>query len=162
PTSSNPANAIKTAAQSEILYLGNNQFLMLARDSGFGHGQKPSNTKSNYRHVDLIDISSATNLKSNANDAPTGAIASPAGVINAGITPVTFCSFLDFNVNSQLGRFTDASGIPLHNGGVQDQGLLNEKWESLGIVPVDGQDGDDDEWFLFSFSDNDFITQNGE
>lgn len=37
--------------------------------------------------------------------------------------------------------------------------MLNEKWESLGLVPVN--DGSDGEYFLFSFSDNDFITQNG-
>jgi hypothetical protein len=140
--------------------LGSHQFLVLARDSGFGHGQ--SNSLSNFRHVDLIDISGATNVKSNANDAPTGAIASSSGVINSGIVPAKVCSFLDFNVNDQLNRFTEGSGIPIHNGGAQDAGLLNEKWESLGIVPVDGKDGDDDEWFLFSFSDNDFVTQNGE
>ena len=29
------------------------------------------------------------------------------------------------------------------------------------MVPVDGLVGDDDEWFVFSVSDNDFITQNG-
>jgi hypothetical protein len=44
---------------------------------------------------------------------------------------------------------------------VQDQFLLNEKWESIGMVPVDGKHGDDDEWFVFSLSDNDFITQDG-
>ena len=29
------------------------------------------------------------------------------------------------------------------------------------MVPVDGLFGDDDEWFVFSLSDDDFITQNG-
>ena len=65
----------------------------------------------------------------------------------------TYCSFLDFNVNSQLERF----GV--HNGGAQDTGLLNEKWESIATVPVN--DGKDGEYFVFSLSDNDFITQNG-
>lgn len=41
------------------------------------------------------------------------------------------------------------------------EGLLNEKWESLALVPVDGRDGKDGEFFLISLSDNDFITQNG-
>jgi hypothetical protein len=75
--------------------------------------------------------------------------------------PATFCSFLDYNNNTQLGRFTGPNGIPIHNGGAQDGGLLNEKWESLGLLPVDGEDGDDGEFFLFSFSDNDFVSQNG-
>lgn len=28
-------------------------------------------------------------------------------------------------------------------------------------MPVDGESGEDGEWFLFSLSDNDFITQEG-
>ncbi len=38
----------------------------------------------------------------------------------------------------------------------------NEKWESIGLVPVDptAPDGGS-EWFVFSLSDNDFITQQG-
>jgi hypothetical protein len=53
-------------------------------------------------------------------------------VLKSGITPATYCSFINFNVNSQLNRF----GV--HNGGAQDVILLNENWESIGIVPVDG------------------------
>lgn len=151
-----PGKNIKVAGQSEIHELGHGQFFILARDSGAGHGQASS--LSIYRHVDIFDISDssgATNIKSPVNDATNGSIASSTGVLNAGITPATYCSFLDFNVNSELGKFG------LHNGGAQDAGLLNEKWESLALVPVDGKDGDDDEWYLFSLSDNDFITQNG-
>ena len=85
-----------------------------------------------------------------------GSIASDTGVLNPGVTAAKYCTFLDYNVNVQLGRFG------LHNGGPQDQYLLNEKWESLAMVPVDGEEGRDGEWFLFSMSDNDFITQNGE
>jgi len=29
------------------------------------------------------------------------------------------------------------------------------------MMPVDGEDGDDDEWWVLSLSDNDFITQDG-
>ncbi len=56
-------------------------------------------------------------------------------------------------MNSELNRF----GVP--NGGGQDASLLNEKWESIDIVPVDGLIGDDEEWFAFSMSDTDFISQ---
>lgn len=82
-----------------------------------------------------------------------------AGVLNADITPATVCPFIDFNINAQLNRFG------LHNGGPQDGGLLNEKWEGIALVPVKGESGADkhaaDEYFLFAASDNDFITQNG-
>lgn len=76
------------------------------------------------------------------------------------IEPVTYCPWLDFNVNSQLGKFG------LHNGGDQDEGLLNEKWEGLALVPVtdDGHDAQHGgkEYYLFASSDNDFMTQDGE
>ena len=78
------------------------------------------------------------------------------GVVNSDVVAATVCPFLDFNINSELNRFG------LHNGGDQDAGLLNEKWESIALVPVDGEDGANDEYLLFSASDNDFITQNGK
>ncbi|KAI9751661.1 MAG: hypothetical protein M4579_005966 [Chaenotheca gracillima] len=143
----------KTAAQSEIHHIKDGQFLVLARDSGAGHGQ--DSPLSVYRHADVFDIAQATNIKGNRYDSAKGAIADTNGVLKSGITPAKYCTFLDFNVNSQLNRF----GV--QNGGAQDATLLNEKWESLGLVPADGRNGDDDEWYLFSFSDNDFITQNG-
>ncbi len=144
----------RVTGQSEILYLDHQQFFILSRDSGAGHGQPSS--LSLYRQVDIFDVSSATNIKSDVNDAIGGSIASKAGVVNPGITPALYCPFLDFNINSELGKFG------LHNGGAQDAGLLNEKWEGLALAPVDGKDGKDGEWFLLSFSDNDFITQNGK
>ena len=151
------SKAKKVAAQSEIHSLGNGRFLVLARDSGAGHGQ--SSSLSVYRHADIFDISGssgATDIMSNANDGINGSIASATGVLDAGVKATEYCTFLNYNVNSQLGRFR------LHNGGAQDQFLLNEKWESLALVPVDGENGKDGEWFLFSLSDNDFITQNGK
>lgn len=152
PTSKASKNP-QAAAQSEIFHIQNGQFFILARDSGHGHGQ--SDSTSVYRHIDVFDIDPATDIKGDAYDCATCAIASSDGVLNSSITPATYCSFIDYNVNSQLNRF----GV--HNGGDQDQRLLNEKWESIGIVPVDGLIGDDDEWFVFSLSDNDFITQDG-
>lgn len=142
----------KIARQSEIHYISDSQFLVLARDGDVGRGQ--DDTQSVYRQVDVFDISKATNVKGAAADCSTCAVASTTGVLNSTITPATYCSWLDFNVNSQLNRF----GV--HNGGAQDDGLLNEKWESLALLPVN-PDKKDGEFFLFSFSDNDFITQDG-
>lgn len=141
-------NGTAVAAQSEIHYISPTQFLVLARDSGAGHGQDSS--LSLYRHADVFDISSATYIKSASHDMVNGSIASQEGVLDPGVTPATYCSWLDFNVNSQLDRFG------LHNGGAQNAQLLNEKWESLALAPIGG-----DEYYLFSLSDNDFITQNG-
>lgn len=39
--------------------------------------------------------------------------------------------------------------------------LLNEKWENIALVLVDGDHDESDtneEYFLFSLSDNDFVT----
>ena len=142
----------KVAAESEIFHIQDGSFFILARDSGAGHGQ--ASPTSVYRHIDIFNVDLATNIKGQ-HDCSTCAIADANGVLNTGITPAEYCSFIDFNINAQLNRF----GV--HNGGVQDQFLLNEKWESIGMVPVDGKHGDDDEWFVFGLSDNDFITQDG-
>lgn len=146
----------KVTGQSEIHSLGDGQFLVLARDSNAGHGAKSSTSV--YRHADIFDISGstgATDIKKPSNDATTGSIASSSGVLNSGIQAAEYCSFIDYNVNSELAKFG------LHNGGAQDANLLNEKWESLATVPVDGANGADGQWYVFSFSDNDFITQDG-
>ncbi|KAJ5652055.1 secreted protein [Penicillium longicatenatum] len=150
----------KVAAQSEIHQLPTGDFLVLSRDSDFGHGQ--SESRSVYRHADVFSMlgnSSITDFKGLKNyDTATGAIASSKGVLKSGIIPVEYCSFLDYNVNSELAKFG------LHNGGDQDENLLNEKWESLALVPVDPQDSNGrgkKEYFLFSMNDNDFITQDG-
>lgn len=161
----NADNKTRIAAQSEIKVLSDTQFLILARDSGAGHGQDSS--QSIYRHADIFDISAATDIKGDTYDCPTCSIASKDGDLKDGITTAEYCSFLDFNVNSELAKFG------LHNGGEQDAGLLNEKWESFALAPVnpegksswsDWKGKDDDgagEYFLFSLSDNDFITQDG-
>jgi hypothetical protein len=144
-------NDDSVAGQSEIHFLTSTQFFVLARDSNAGYGAASSTSL--YRHIDIFDISNATNIASATYDAFNASIASPKGKLNVNIQPASYCSFLDFNVNSQLNRF----GV--HNGGAQDAGLLNEKWESIATVPVN--DGSNGEYFVFSLSDNDFITQNG-
>jgi hypothetical protein len=148
----------RTLGQSEMHYISPTQFLVLARDSGAGHGQSSSNSL--YRNADIIDVSSATNIAGKA-DALGGAIASEKGVLKRGIVPATYCKWLSYNVNAQLNRF----GV--HNGGKQDAGLLNEKWESFALAPVAKAfttqlPGQGKEYYLISFSDNDFITQNGK
>ncbi|PYH89180.1 hypothetical protein BO71DRAFT_453607 [Aspergillus ellipticus CBS 707.79] len=147
------------AAQSELHFLPTGDFLVLSRDSGLGRGQKHS--RSVFRHADVIHIArNTTDLRTLGTraDGVNGSIATSDGVLHAGITPVEYCSFLDYNIPTQLAKFG------LHNGGAQDRGLLNEKWESLALVPVDPDGahlGKEREYFLFTISDNDFITQDG-
>ncbi|KAH8682974.1 esterase-like activity of phytase-domain-containing protein [Tricladium varicosporioides] len=142
------------ATQTEIMHIKDGQFFILARDSGAGFGKARS--ESVYRHIDIFDIDEATDIKSPNNDCTTCSIASGAGKLKNSIKPTTYCPFLDFNNNSQLNRFS------LHNGGgVFSTGLLPEKWDSMAMVPVDGKKGDDDQWFIFTASNNGDITQNG-
>ncbi|KAI1360953.1 esterase-like activity of phytase-domain-containing protein [Xylaria arbuscula] len=151
-----PSKNPKVAAQSEILALENGQFLVLSRDSDAGNGQDV--TESVYRQIDVFDISDATDIKAaggyDCTDATCVVADADTGSLMDGITSATYCSFLDFNVNAQLNRFN------VHNGGNTDPGLLNEKWESLGMVPANPKDPNG-EYFVFSLSDNDFITQDG-
>jgi len=152
----------RVASQSEMHYISKSQFLVLARDSGAGHGQP--NSESIYRNADVIDISKATNVANQPQyDGFNGSIANRDGVLKSEIKPAEYCPWLYFNVNSQLNRF----GV--RNGGAQDQNLLNEKWESFALIEADNDDGDkksknddDKEYYLISFSDNDFITQDGK
>lgn len=106
----------KVAAQSELHALPNGQFFVLARDGGFGRGQDES--LSVYRHIDVFDISGATNIAGAAADCEACAVADEDGDLDKDITPAVYCSFLDFNVDSQLARFG------LHNGGDQNSTLL--------------------------------------
>ncbi|KAH8707108.1 esterase-like activity of phytase-domain-containing protein [Phaeosphaeriaceae sp. PMI808] len=161
----------RVASQSEMHYISKDQFLVLARDSGAGHGQDKS--ESIYRNADVIDISKATNILGKY-DGFNGSIASRDGMLKSEIKPAEYCPWLSYNVNTQLNRF----GV--RNGGAQDENLLNEKWESFALIEAeDGDGGQKDkkkeeqeeeeeeeeeegkEYYLISFSDNDFVTQNG-
>ncbi|KID93094.1 outer membrane autotransporter [Metarhizium guizhouense ARSEF 977] len=138
PTFKDASGKTAVASQSDMHFVSDTQFFFLPRDSN--NGGNVSSWESIYRHVDIFDISNATNVKGPAHDAFNASIAS------------TVCPLVDFNVKAQLSRFG------LHNGGSRDGGLLNEKWEGIALVPVEN---DGEEYFLFASSDNDFITQNG-
>lgn len=60
-TFTNAAGNSRVAAQSEILYISDTQFFILGRDSSAGRGQE--DPLSRYRHVDIVDVSRATNIK---------------------------------------------------------------------------------------------------
>ena len=124
----------EVAAQSEIHYLSNTQFLILARD-GAGRGQ--DDTKSLYRHIDIFDISSATDISAPEYNAVNGSIASKEGGLKPGIKAAEYCPFLDFNLDSELARFGLRNGGEEEDGEGEGEGRnLNEKWESISLLPV--------------------------
>ena len=139
------------AAQSEMLAIDDHRFLLLCRDSGAGFtGRKDASV---YRKVELLDISGASDIAGGKFDA-VGAAVAPMGVLDTAIVPARLSDFLDINNNVQLARFG------LHNGAPNDRNDLYEKWESMALAPV-GDPAAPDDYFLFTGSDNDFITQHG-
>jgi hypothetical protein len=151
PTTKTAAGATLVCAQSEILAINNTQFLVLARDAGFGHTYPiPTST---YRKILVYDITGATNIAGTKFDDPANPIA-PAGVLDATIKPATRTDFIDLNDSAQLAKFG------LHNGPTDDNNNLYEKWEAMTLVPALDPAAPND-YFLFVGNDNDFITQNG-
>ncbi|KAJ8494303.1 hypothetical protein ONZ45_g13284 [Pleurotus djamor] len=141
----------KTRGTSELLFVSPNIFMVLARD-GNGRGD-PDDIESSYRQADLIDISQATDIHGTKFDDPANPI-SPGGKLDESITPATYVEFVDLIDDDELKRF----GI--HNGKPNDQTNLDAKWESLALAPADDLDFPDD-YFLFTASDNDFISTHG-
>ncbi len=143
-------NRQRVAAQSEAFGLSDTHFLLLSRDSGNGYGQKGD--KSQYRRIDLLSLTGATNIAGTSYDGPTPV--APKGVLAAGVTPARLAGFIDLNDASELARFG------LHNGAPNNRNNLSEKWEAIAVAStLDPQAPDD--FFLFVANDNDFITQNG-
>lgn len=130
PVFVNSKGATKTAGQSEIYAVTDTDYLVLARDSGKGFGQGPKNTESTYRQIDVVSINKADSFDGKSYDKVNGVVA-PGGVLDSSIKPAKYCPFLDFNINSELGKFG------LHNGGAEDNALLNEKWESIALGMFD-------------------------
>jgi hypothetical protein len=80
--------------------------------------------------IDIIDISDATNIVGTKYDNGSNPIA-PSGVLLDSIVPAAYYPWLNFNLNSQLSRFSLINGGP-----VDGPGLLNEKWESIALLPT--------------------------
>jgi hypothetical protein len=138
------------AAQSEIVALSPQTFLMLARDSGNGFGLKGE--KSLYRSIEVVDLSGATDIAGTAFDAEKPV--APKGVLDPSVKPAARIPFIDINDSADLARFG------LHNGAPNDRNNLSEKWEAMSLASVLDPDRPDD-YFLFVANDNDFLTQEG-
>ncbi|EJZ18411.1 esterase-like activity of phytase family protein [Rhizobium sp. Pop5] len=138
------------AAESEIVALSDTTFLMLTRDSNNGQGVKGDTSL--YRKINIVDLSTATDIAGGNFDA--GKPIAPKGVIDPSLTPATLTPFIDLNDKADLARFG------LHNGAPNDKNNLSEKWEAMGLASVLDPNLPDD-YFLFVANDNDFLTQDG-
>ncbi|WWC89620.1 uncharacterized protein L201_004545 [Kwoniella dendrophila CBS 6074] len=140
----------KPLAQSDVLYLSDNTFMLLSRD-GKGNGDDDSESK--HKDFMLFNLDGATDLINTEYTDGVKPVA-PKGKLDKSITAIEPVEFIDMIDETQLGRF----GI--HNGGDINISLINGKWESAAIASVQDPEYPND-YFLFSFSDNDFITTNG-
>lgn len=140
----------RVAAQSELLALDDNRFLVICRDSDGGYASK--NPTSRYRKIELLDTAKATNIAGSPYD--SGIPLALAGTLVDGIVPATLTTFIDINDNAQLAK------VGLHNGEPSDRNNLYEKWEGLALLPALDPANPRD-FFLLVSNDNDFITQNG-
>ncbi len=150
PVFTNEKGKTAVAAQSEIYALSARTFLMLARDSNNGYGQKGD--KSLYRSIVAVDVSAATDIAGSKFDADTAV--APKGVLDPSVKPATVSQFIDINDSADLARFG------LHNGAPNDHDNLSEKWEAMSLASVQDPKLPDD-YFLFIANDNDFLTQDG-
>ncbi|KAG9003757.1 hypothetical protein FRB90_011126 [Tulasnella sp. 427] len=139
----------KTIAQSDIHYLDGKKFLVLSRD---GHGNGDDTSQSDYKSVDIFDISNATDIHGTQYDNSTAV--APGGVLAADVIPATYTPFLSLIDNTQLNRFG------LHNGGDFDEQLIAGKWEGTALASCMESEYPDD-YFIFVAADNDFNTLDG-
>ncbi|GAA5856230.1 hypothetical protein JCM8547_000831 [Rhodosporidiobolus lusitaniae] len=150
-----PKSDSKVFASSEVHYVKDGLFMVLARDGkGNGNGDSPSSEASkkqltsNFKDIGLVSLAGATNIVGLYDD--VGASVAPNGVLDAAVTPATFNEFINMIDDAQLARFG------LHNGKPTDRDLVG-KWEALAIAPVLDVNFPDD-FFIFTAADNDFIS----
>ena len=140
----------KVAAQSEIVALSDQTFLMLTRDSGNGQGLK-GDTSLLPRDQHRRSLRPQPTSPAVAFDSADKPVA-PKGVLDPSVTPAKLTPFIDINDKGELGRFG------LHNGAPNDKNNLSEKWEAMSVVSVLDPKLPDD-YFLFVANDNDFLPR---
>ncbi|CAN7591650.1 esterase-like activity of phytase family protein [Phenylobacterium sp. LjRoot225] len=144
-----------TAAQSEMLALNSNQFLVLSRD-GIGRGADPNAANSPvFKSVLLVDTTGATNIAGTTYETAANGAVSPGGALNAAIKPVQQVQLVNMLNPVQLGKF----GMNLKTA-PSDLLSLSEKWEAMGLLPTLEEKAPQD-FFLLVGNDNDFMTANG-
>lgn len=148
----------RTAAQSEILALNGNQFLLLTRD---GNGVDNGDTRPVvFKSIYLVDTTGATDIAGTTYETTTTPVA-PGGALVPTVTPVVSAQFVNMLNTDQLTKFGLNLDADLGTAGRQNNLMtLSEKWEALALAPV-LDDAAPQDFFLFVGNDNDFITQTG-
>ena len=138
-----------TAAQSEIIALGPNSFLMLPRDgNGLGKG---TTVPILFKSVQLVDFASATNILGQFDN--VGQAVSPAGVLTPGVNAAATAEVINLLQQDDLAKFGMNTTIPANAN------TLNEKIEGMALVP-DLSTEQTNDFFLFVANDNDFQSSN--
>lgn len=136
-----------TAAQSEIVAIGANSFLMLPRDgNGLGKG---TSVPATFKSVQLVDFASASNIVGLYDG--VGEQVSPAGVLRPEIKSAATAEVINMLNPADLAKF----GFNTNNGPTADSNTLNEKIEGMALVP-DLSTPQENDFFLFVGNDNDF------
>ena len=117
--------------QSEMYYLSESRFLVLARDgNGNGDGDPPTPSKgdltSKIKNIGHIDISAATNIANSIYDSPANPVA-PGNVLVDNVVAAQFEEFLSIIDNAQLAK------AGLQNGPPQATDI-DGKYESIAIT----------------------------
>lgn len=135
-----------TAAQSEIVALGQSSFLMLPRDgNGLGKG---TTLPIVFKSVQLVDFASATNVLGQFDG--IGQAVSPAGVLADGVNAAAAAEIINMLQPDDLAKFgLNANTSPSNSN------TLNEKIEGMALVP-DVSTEEPNDFFLFVANDNDF------
>ena len=147
------AQTNRQTVAGELFALNHHQFLILERDSmGLGAGA-PSPF---YKSVVLADISAATNIVNTGYDLELGApfqTSLPTSAVSSEVAPVLRQELVAIVDTNQLAKF----GLNIQTN--QDSNTLTEKWEGLGVVPLNDPAAPDD-YLLLIGNDNDFKAPN--
>jgi hypothetical protein len=149
PLSAAEANNRHTPV-SEILALSDTKYLILQRD-GRGLGGDPGNFL--YKRIVEVDASAASNILGTGYDlekqAP-GQLSLPRSGLPSNVVAVTSRDLVDMLNASELAKY----GLNLAPSN-QDTNTLSEKWEALGVVPLNDPAAPND-YLLLVGNDNDF------
>jgi hypothetical protein len=139
-----------TAAQSEIVAIGNSAFLMLPRDgNGMGKGTTDPIV---FKSVQLVDFASATNILGNKDG--EGDQISPGGTLIGGVNAAATAEVINMLNPAELAKFGFNA-----NTNPSNSNTLNEKLEGMALVP-DLSTPQANDFFLFVANDNDFQSSN--
>jgi hypothetical protein len=139
---------------SEALALNEKDFLVIERD-GWGLGEPGTNSPA-YKSVSLVSVRGATNIANTGYDLERGApsqVSLPTNSLPSSIRAVSKQDFVQIINTNELARY----GLNIQTN--WDNNTLPEKWEGLGLIPLQEPSAPDD-YLLLVFSDNDFGASN--